>query len=245
MRFKTRLMAFVIFLTIMATPVQATVKIGVVFFYPPYVMSINEGFDIDLIRLLFQRLNQDYELIPMDFNKLFSALNSGQIDLAIGGINISFARKKNYIFSLPYMLSEGQFLVLKGSNILDIMDLKGKQVGVIKGDESGGVFYSFLFSKYNQLFTLEEYNDMEDMITALTNGTIAAAFLHKSTADYWVQNSGNQFKEMGRKIQIGLGIGIMALPVNAPLIQQINQQLQNVENDSSYLKLYSTYFATN
>lgn len=64
----------------------------------------------------------------MDFNKLFPALDNGSIDLAIGGIVISQIRQQKYDFSLPYMLSKGQFLVTQNSNVQTVNDLKGQKV---------------------------------------------------------------------------------------------------------------------
>lgn len=245
MALKKKILALFFSFMLIVTPLQANVKVGIVFFYPPYVMSSNEGFDVDLIRSIFQRLNIDFVCIPMDFHKLFNALSTGQIDIAISGITISLQRKQKYLFSLPYMLSYGQFLTLKQSNINSIDSLQGKTVGVIRGDESGGIFYSYIYSKFNTLFNLSQYNDIEDVITALSSGEIAAAFLDKSTADYWQQNSGDQFREFDSPIQIGLGIGVMALPSNKDLIEQINAQLEIMEKDGTYLKLYSTYFPSN
>lgn len=243
MKFKARLIAGIICFSLLTSVAQANVKVGTVYFYPPYVMSVNQGFDIDFIRLIFKRLNIDFQFIPMNYNQLFTALDTGEIDIAISGLSISIERQKKYIFSLPYMLSRGQFLILKDSPIKTMNDLIGQNVGVIKGTESGGVFFSFLFSKFNNIFKIIQYDDIEDVISALANGDISAVFTYKHSADYWVQNGGNKFVEIGPERIIGDGIGVMALPSQAPLIEQINQQLKVIEKDGSYLKLYSTYFS--
>ncbi|WP_172458244.1 transporter substrate-binding domain-containing protein [Legionella quinlivanii] len=226
-------------------PAHAVIKVGTVFFYPPFVLSLNEGFDIELMQSLCQGLKEQCQMIPMDFNKLYTSLDKGQIDLAIGGIAISPLRKNDYIFSLPYMLSKGQFLVLQGSGINSMEDLKGAAVGVIKGDPKGGVFYNYLESNFGDFFQIQTFDDIEDIITALGNKTIKAAFLHHSTAVYWEQNGGNQFQTFGNIIPIGEGYAIMALPANAALIQRINVLLQGMEKDNAYLNLYKTYFGNN
>lgn len=222
---------------------NSNIKVGTLFFDPPFVLSLGEGFDIDLVRLLCKGLNEQCELIPMDFNKLYSALNSGKIDIAIGGISISSDREQNYIFSLPYMICKRQFLVLQSSQIKTMDDLNGTTVGVIEGDPHGGVSYQYLVSNYQGKFQIKQYDDMEDLVTALSSGAISAAFLHRSSVLYWVQNGGNQFKPLGQVLILGDGIGIMALPKNQPLIQRINDQLQAMEKDNVYLNLYKTYFS--
>lgn len=241
MKHRKLLFPLLLCLSILTTPLYATIKVGTEYFYPPYVISTSEGFDMSLIQLLCQRMQQDCELIPMDFHEIFPALDSGRIDIAIGGISISLPRLQKYIFSLPYLVGTGQFLVLKGTGMNSAKDLVGKNVGVIKGEEDGGVTYQCLVQKFGNSFKITEYNDMEDLISALSNKDISAAFIHKPTAYYWVQNGGDQFDTIGEPILLGQGIGIMALPSKANLIQKINQLLVDTEKDNSYLNLYKTY----
>ncbi|KTC99262.1 hypothetical protein [Legionella feeleii] len=54
---------------------------------------------------------------------------------------------------------------------------------------------------------------------------------------------GGQFKALGEPAIIGSGYGIMALSTNSALIGTINQQLQGIEKDNTYLNLYGTYFS--
>lgn len=242
MKFRPRLFSCFLCFIILTSPVHATIKVGTEFFYPPFVISTSEGFDIGVMQTLCQRLKQDCEFIPMDFHEIFPALDSGKIDIAIGGISVSLKRLQKYIFSLPYLVSKGQFLILNTSNnIKSSADLNGTRVGVIKGEEDGSVTYQFLVDNYNGNFKIIEFDDMEDLISALSNGDIAAAFIHKSTAHYWVQNGGEQFQLLGNPMIVGQGIGIMALPTSSDLIQRINQELQGMEKDNSYVNLYKTY----
>ncbi|WP_155831630.1 transporter substrate-binding domain-containing protein, partial [Legionella oakridgensis] len=102
------------------------IKVGTMIFYPPFVMSVNQGFDVDLIQSLCRRTNLQCQMVPMDFNKIFGALDSGAIDVAIGGIVITPERLNRYIFTTPYLLSKGEFLTLQDNNLQSITGLKGK-----------------------------------------------------------------------------------------------------------------------
>lgn len=221
----------------------SNIKVGTLFFYPPFVLSLGEGFDIDLTQLLCKGLNEQCDIIPMDFNQLYTALDDGKIDIAIGCISISSAREQHYIFSLPYMLSKRQFMVLKNSTIKSVDNLTGTAVGVIEGDPQGSASYGYLRDTYPGKFKITQFNDIEDLVTALSNNQISAAFLHRSSVVYWVENGGGQFRPMGDVLTLGDGIGIMSVPRNQALIQRINQLLQIMEKDNVYLSLYNTYFA--
>lgn len=234
-----------VFLTwslVFSYPVNATIKIGTLFFNPPFVLSLNEGFDIDFSRLICKSLQQECVLIPMDFDAFFPALDSGKIDIAIGGISIPTNAQSKYIYSLPYMLCKRQFMILKDSAINSIEDLDGTTVGSIKGDEKESLSYNYLSIAYPGKFQVKLYDDIEDLVTALSSKEISAAFMHRSSVNYWIENGGDQFKSLGKVFTLGDGIGIMALPKNQLLIQQINGVLQTLEKDNGYLTLYSTYF---
>ncbi|MBA2710997.1 MAG: transporter substrate-binding domain-containing protein [Tatlockia sp.] len=242
MKLKTGL-SFLLMFAIKISPLHATIKIGTEFFFPPFVMSPTNGFDIGLMQSLCQRLEEKCKFSYMSFHELFLALDKGQIDLAVGGIAITLTRLNKYIFSLPYMTSQGQFLILAKSDIQSIADLNGKKVGVIREEEEdGGVAHQYLARKYGNDFEIIKYNNMEDLIAALDSADIPAAFLHRSTNVYWMQHSEEKFKTLGAKVPIGSGFGVMALPANAALIQRINQQLPLMERDNSYLNLYKSYF---
>ncbi|KTD20914.1 arginine-binding periplasmic protein [Legionella lansingensis] len=239
-QFRTALLAF--FLSLYLPSTYADIKVGTVFFDPPFVTSMNQGFDVELILLLCQKINTPCQLMPMDFNKLFPALDNGTIDLAIGGIVISEARLKKYIFTLPYMLSKGQFLISNKSTLQTLNDLAREKVGVLKGEQDSSVFANYLNQNFPGQFTIIDFDDIEDLVNALSTGNIAAAFIHESTALYWQQNGGGQFKLLGTPTIVGEGIAIMTLPQNNQLVQQLNAQLQAIEKDGSYLNLYQTYF---
>lgn len=243
MKLKTRLLALLFCFLFNSSTLYANIKVGTVFFYPPFVLSTGDGFDIDLMRTICQRIKETCDIVPMDYTNLFTSLNEGKIDLAIAGISISQNRGTKYLFSLPYMLSKGQFLTLKSYNITSINDLKGKKVGMIKGEQDGGVINTYLEQNYGNQFQTIPYNDIEDLITALNDGDVTAAFIHRSSANYWKQNGAGQFELLGEPVSLGEGIGIMALPSQTDLIASINQQLQIMEKDGTFINLYNIYFA--
>lgn len=225
-------------------PAQADLKVGTVYFYPPFVTATNSGFDLDLMRIICEKLRQDCEIVPMDYHELFPAVEQGKIDVAIGGITINPKNSSNIIYSLPYMVSTGQFLIKKDSPLQAVTQLNDGKVGVIRGMQDGGVFYHYLMDKYPDQFSIGLYNDMEDLIEALKNSEITAAFFHQTTAAYWEQNGGSQFRTLGKSMPVGEGIAIIASAQNPQLIQSINTQIKLIDKDNRYLSLYQTYFGS-
>ena len=240
MLIRVLLIAFTLLLSSLS---YATLKIGTLMFKPPYILSPGTGFDIDLAEQICKRLHEECKFIPMGMNELYTKLQEDKIDLAMGGIPISYPLKIHFIFSLPYMLSKGQFLTLNNNQINSINGLQGKTVGVLRNILNGGVFYGYLLLHYQKLFQIKRYDDIEDLLADLNNKTISAAFLDRSSVNYWSQEGGDQFKPLGAVQTIGDGIAILTLPKNKLLIERINAILQIMEKDNTYSKLYETYFA--
>lgn len=222
---------------------NATINIGTLMFKPPYIVSPSSGFDIDMARQICRRLQEDCRFIPMDIDALYDKLKNGTIDLAMGGIPISYALNIQFIFSLPYMLSKGQLLILKNSKLSSFSDLKGETIGVLKNRLNGGVLYDYLFKNYQKLFQIQLYDSVEQIMSDLNNKKIAAAFLNRSSVNYWLIEGGAQFRAFGNVHTIGNGVAIVALPKNNALINRINSVIQDMEKDGSYSKLYNIYFA--
>lgn len=226
------------------TAAYSDIKIGTLSYDPPFVISATEGFDIDLSKLICKYLQEQCHLIQKPNSiQLYQALQAGEIDLAIGGITISEARKSNFVFTLPYMLNKSQFLTLKSNSINSINDLKGTTVGVIRDKLSGGVLYHYLVNHYQGQFKINQYDNVEDLLAALNSKAISAVFLYRSDVNYWNQNGGDLFKSLGHVITLGEGLAIMALPQNKELIKRINMVLLQMESNDIYLAVYKTYFS--
>jgi arginine transport system substrate-binding protein len=219
---------------------HATYNVGVLDFDPPYVYSIDQGFDIDLTKAICDRLKTQCNLFSMNYQQFFTALDKGDIDFALGAIFIN--NDATHIFSLPYIAGLGQFMVLKNSSIQKVEDLRGKTIGLLKGNPSGNIFVNFLNQNYPGQFQLKDFDTISDLVDALNNQTIDAAFVRRSTIIYWTQYDGSLFKPIGNINPLGGGMGVMSVPQNRALIDNINDILKQMEMDGSYLNLYNIYF---
>jgi len=219
----------------------AVIRIGAIFFDPPLVLSASQGFNIALSNRLCQGIGQQCEIVQMDWRKLFPALDNNEIDV-IMGVYITPARQQHYIFSLPYMLSQGRFMTLTDNKLTSVAQLKGQSVGLLTEEAGTGVFHQYVQQAYGNFFQVSDYNDIEDLLSALMNKSVTAIIIPDPVTNYWIQNSDNRFATLGPVFTLGLGSGIMALPQNQPLIDSINQELKNMENNGDYLSIYRMYF---
>ena len=119
-------------------------KIGTNAEYPPFE-SIKDGsfvgIDMDLAARIASKLNLDYEIIDMDFDRLIPALKAGTIHMAISAISITDDRQYEVEFSSPYYVAN-QAIITHAENHMvlnTIQDLTLYRVGAQKG--STGLAY--------------------------------------------------------------------------------------------------------
>ena len=114
----------------------APLKIGISPEYPPFEFIKDgklQGFSVDLGEALAKELSRKAEFIEMNFSGLIAALQSRKIDLIISSLSITENRKKIVSFSMPYYVSKLSLVVLRGSEVKTMSDLKNKVVGVQLG----------------------------------------------------------------------------------------------------------------
>jgi polar amino acid transport system substrate-binding protein len=92
----------------------------------------NVGFEIDLVTEVAARMGHDVEIVNIPFNGLFSAVQSGRIDIAISSITITPERLESVSFAQPYYDSDQSLTVLEGGPA-SVAEMAGKIVGVDTG----------------------------------------------------------------------------------------------------------------
>ena len=92
------------------------------------------GFEVDLARAIAKELGVAARQSQNAWDSLVPALERGDFDIAMNGIEITPQRRDKVLFSHPYYVYTEQLVVRKDEkNINDIGDLKGKKVGTLSG----------------------------------------------------------------------------------------------------------------
>jgi ABC-type amino acid transport substrate-binding protein len=219
-----------------------TLIIGTVPQNPPFSLFANKdhfiGFEIDLMGEICKRIQVNCRFVPLIFNDLFPQLKARKIDLAIAAIIITHARQQDFLFSLPYLVSSGQFLTLKQSSINKPQDIIHKRIGV----RLGTPFKSLAMSLYNNQVDVTEYLSTPELLDALTDNKLDVILMNSAAAQYWFGNTNDTYKLIGAHLPTGDGYGIAANKDKTDLIDQINQALLSMQADGSYLQIYTRYF---
>jgi polar amino acid transport system substrate-binding protein len=92
------------------------------------------GFELDIVEAIAKRLGVKAQLVQTAWDSLIPALERGDYDMAMNGLEIIPEREKRVLFSRPYYVYTLQLMVRKGEErIKNIHDLSGKKVGTLAG----------------------------------------------------------------------------------------------------------------
>jgi ABC-type amino acid transport substrate-binding protein len=208
---------------------------------PPFVIQQSgaqfSGMDVDLLSSICRRINKTCIYKSMSFNDFFGALQTGDIQLAIGAITITPEREQQFIFSLPYLADTVSFVTLADSGVKAVDDLRFKKIAIDKGS----ILRLYLERYFYKDVTIVEIDGLSNILAALEDKAVDAAFFDTATIEFWRSNDMANLKLIGPKISIGVGYGIMGLPSMRPVMDQINAALQAMETDGDYLAIYRRY----
>lgn len=96
----------------------------------------NVGFDIDLAKLIAQKILGDENkivFVPVNTTNRIMKLSSGEVDLVVATMSITPQRKMILDFSIPYHTAGQAILVRKDSKITTLSDLRDKKVIIVYG----------------------------------------------------------------------------------------------------------------
>lgn len=236
------LIALFIFSLISPFSYAEKLLIGTSPFDPPMEMQATKegvftGFEIDLVNEVCRRIKATCVYQPMTFEDIMISVLGGKVDLGIDGFFITNERLAYYLFSLPYLQTKAQLFALADSNINSTNINTGNRIGI----EAGTVFQGLLLKKYDNVKVID-YQRQQDMLEDLADHKLDMIMFDFIGASYWVNNSQGVFKLVGDPISFGMGYGILANQNKGELMVRINKALTDMQNDGTYVSIYSRYF---
>lgn len=200
------------------------------------------GYDIDLMRLMADKLGVELEVVDMDFTSLIPTLQAGKADVVCAAMYIKPAREEVVDFATPYMKT-GMVLVVSSDNesIMSTDDLTGLRVGAKMGATSEAVLQDLLTAGAD--FEIVSYNETVDYMLDLETGRIDAA-----VNDLLNQLEFNKTKE-GLKIVgepfTSAELGIAVKDGDSELLAFINESLVEFSSNGTMDELFNKWIVGN
>lgn len=196
------------------------------------------GFDMDLMQLLADRLDQTVEVVEIDFDSIGSgsALNAGTCDIAAAGISITEERKDAMGMSQAYYRADQALVVPSGSAVTSLDDLSGLKVAVQSGT-TGKSYADDNAEAYG--YEVIEFETMGDIASALTAESVDASIADLAT---W-----NKMIESAPELQLVQSIvteehyAFAVQKDDTELLDEVNAMLTEAFDDGTYAELYEKW----
>ncbi len=195
------------------------------------------GFEVDLVTEIAKRLNKSVEFVNIPFNGLFSAVQSGRINMAISSITITDKRLESVSFAQPYYDSDQSLTVMGASGIKDLKDMSDKTVGVDTGS-TGDVWATSNTAKYS-LGEIRRFEGLQPAMLDLAAGRIDGYISDIPALQYYVKDK-PEIKVVER-IPTGEKYSIM-FNKGDPLAKQVNDVITTLKGEGFIGKLHETWF---
>lgn len=190
------------------------------------------GVDVDIVKEIANQLGVELEYKVYDWDSLFEAVKSGEIDLAASSITITPEREKEMLFSISYF-NGGQIVLVRKSDdsINSPIDLGGKKVGV-QVETTG----QYALKKYVEDDLISTYEIIENSVLKegilydLKSGRIDAIVIDYIAAVSIVKENNDLFRTAGKPFTQEF-YGLPTKLGNYDLMYETNKILRDMKKD--------------
>lgn len=197
------------------------------------------GFDIDLAKATVEKMGKEIVIQPIDWSSKESELNSGRIDLIWNGYTITDERKEKVLFTEPYLENAQVVATLKDSDLTNLEDLAGKNVGIQA--------QSSAMNALNDAPIREEINDVSEYKTNvlalqdLESGRTDAVVIDEVVIDYYMTIEPDKFKVLEESLAPELyAVGVKK--GNEELLDEVQAAIDALIADGTAAEISEEWF---
>lgn len=212
--------------------------------FPPFEMTNDRseiiGFDVDLLRAIAEVEGLKVEFKDIVFDSLVPALQSGQIDIIASGMSITEERKKEVLFSEPY-IEAGLAIAVPANNnsIQNPDDLKGKTVAVQQG--STGALEADRLKAAGIVKQIKSYPNVSVIMMELLNGGVDAVINDKPVTKAYALKQPGSIRLLPQTLKSD-AYGLAVEKSRTELITKLNRGLQTIKENGTFDKIVAKYF---
>jgi polar amino acid transport system substrate-binding protein len=202
-----------------------------------------EGIDMEIAQKVADALNVTLVIKSMDFDPLFGAVQTGQIDMAISSITITAAREQTVNFTVPYYTANQALLEKSTSNYTTWDSLNGTKVVTQLGTTGSDWVNTNLVNTGR--ITAANHVDLTDVSAAATGvqSGIYNAFVVDTPVAYGYAADASTGLSVGFVIPTNEHYGICIQQDQQDFRNAVDKVIQGMINDGSMHALLLKYHA--
>ncbi len=194
-----------------------------------------EGFEVDMVTEIAERLGMELEISDLGFQALFAATSSGRIDLAISTISITEERLQNQAFTQGYYDAD-MALVSTEDGVKSLAEMRDKPVGVLASSVAEG-WVNENMDEYG-FGDLRTYPDQQGLLLDVRAGRIAGAITDVTGVIFATKDMPEM--TIAEIIPTGDRYGMM-LPKGSELLEPVNEAITEMKRDGTMAEIYERW----
>lgn len=197
------------------------------------------GFEIDLVKEVAAKLDASVEIVNIPFSGLFSAVQSGRIDIAISSITVTDRRLESVAFVQPYYDSAQSLTVDSQSDIASLDGMRDKVVAVDTGS-TGDIWTTANTSRYD----FAEIRRFEGIVPAMLDvqsGRVDGYISDIPGLEYFIRDK--PYFTVVQRIETGERYS-MILARGNPLADQVNDVISELKRSGFVAQLHREWFGS-
>ena len=200
------------------------------------------GADMELARLIAERMGVDLEIVPMEFTQVLPALNEDQVDLTISAIAFTPGRASAYAMSKGYYFTESAastaFIIRQedSGKIRSIADLADKTLIA----QSSSLQEALVAEHVQNYREFRRVSSVQTVYEAVRQGKADAGVVDMETAENYIRNNAGAGLVLAEGLQFVLekqflGDRVVAKKGELQLIYFVNGVIDEVLANGTYL----------
>lgn len=220
-------------------------KVGVMGTYQPYNF-INEdkemdGFDVDIAKEIAKGLDVKVEFVSQEFSGMVAGLQTEKFDIVASQMTITDDRKKEMLFSEPYITNEVKVIVTEdNTEITSVKDFAGKDIGVGLGTNDETYLRNELMPEVGE-FNIRTYDDVITSLKDLDAGRIDATINNMYALRPIIEANGFKIKAVGEPVKSDQA-GVAVKLGNEAFIEEVDKILADIKADGTYDEIFMKWF---
>lgn len=219
-----------------------TLEVGAYPSNPPWEFkneqSVFEGFEVDLVTEIAERMGAELNIQDLGFQALFAATSSGRIDAAISTITITPERLENQAFTQPYYDSD-LGLVTAQDGVSSLEELEGQPVGAL-ASSTGETWIAENTEEYG-FGEYRSYSSQQGLLLDVANGRVAAGIGDILGFEFAAEQM--PALKVAQRIRTGEQFAIM-MPKNSDKLEAVNAAITGIKEDGTMAGLYRKWLAS-
>ena len=162
--------------------------------FPPYEFYDDEtgeptGIDIEIAKLICEKIGYDLEVVDIDFGSIIPALASGSYDFSAAGMTVTPEREQSVLFTDTYAVGIQAVIVPEATEAEDIyalIDSLGGSIAIgVQESTTGDIYISDKFETAGVAEVLR-FKNGADAVLALTSGQVDCVVIDNEPAKAFV-----------------------------------------------------------